>query len=117
MYLLWEVLDFPCLPYNFPYKSLFFSHVIHVWRKVMVIQQKPLSIIRRKEVEARTGLSSTTIYDRLDSKSSRYDESFPKPISLGGRSVGWIEAEIVEWIQQRISLSRAKTIEDEGLPI
>lgn len=63
---------------------------------------KPLSskrkisrILRRKEVEAITGLGRSSIY-RLMRK------GFPKQINLGGRSVGWSQEEIMEWMQSRI---------------
>jgi prophage regulatory protein len=58
------------------------------------------SILRRKQVEARTGLSRSTIYLRVS------EGTFPKPISLGRRAVGWIEAEISEWLAGRIEASR-----------
>jgi len=32
--------------------------------------------------------------------------SFPEPIALGARSVGWIESEADAWIAQRIEDSR-----------
>jgi prophage regulatory protein len=32
--------------------------------------------------------------------------TFPKPVGLGGRAVGWLEAEIQEWLQRRIEASR-----------
>ena len=53
-------------------------------------------ILRRKQVEHRTGLSRSTIYLFID------EGTFPKPINLGSRSVGWIESEIDEWILSRI---------------
>lgn len=59
-----------------------------------------LSILRISCVIQRTGLSKSTIYSRIS------EGSFPSPISLGGRSVGWIENEIDQWIGNRISLSR-----------
>lgn len=60
-----------------------------------------LSILRRREVEARTGLSRSTIYLRIAA------DSFPGPINLGGgRAVGWIEEEIEAWLQQQIASSR-----------
>ena len=31
---------------------------------------------------------------------------FPRPVSLGSRAVGWIEAEVDEWIRERIAESR-----------
>lgn len=59
-----------------------------------------LCILRRREVEARTGLSRSTIYLRI----SRNE--FPEPVSLGGRAVGWIESEIEGWLASRIESSR-----------
>lgn len=59
------------------------------------------AIIRLPEVKARTGLSRSTIYLRIS------NAQFPPPISLGGRAVGWIEAEVQEWLDQRIEASRA----------
>jgi prophage regulatory protein len=60
-----------------------------------------LTILRRKQVETRTGLSRSTIYSRIA------NGTFPSPINLGGgRAVGWIEAEIEEWLKSRIEESR-----------
>ena len=56
--------------------------------------------LRLPEVLARTGLSRSTIYVRLE------QGLFPRPVSLGGRAVGWIESEVDEWIRQRIEESR-----------
>jgi prophage regulatory protein len=58
--------------------------------------QEKLSILRRKQVEKRTGLSRSTIYLRIQ------EGTFPKPVSLGARTVGWIENEIQEWLAARI---------------
>jgi prophage regulatory protein len=52
-------------------------------------------ILRRPAVEARTGLSRSTIYLMM----SRGD--FPKPIRLGERAVGWSELTISEWLNSR----------------
>ena len=68
--------------------------------------QTTLNIIRRKQVEVRTGLARSTIYDKLNLNSPRHDTSFPKPISLGTGAVGWIESEVTEWIEARILMSR-----------
>jgi prophage regulatory protein len=59
-------------------------------------------IIRLKEVITWTGLSRTTIYNKLNSKSSQFDSNFPSQIQLGASSVGWLELEINEWINNRI---------------
>ena len=62
------------------------------------------AILRRRQVELRTGLSRTGIYSKLNPKSRYYDPSFPRQISLGGAVVGWIEAEVEAWIEARIGL-------------
>jgi prophage regulatory protein len=62
--------------------------------------QQILSILRRKQVEIRTGLSRSTIYARIAAG------TFPKPIDLGSRAVGWIEAEIDAWLKSCIETSR-----------
>ena len=54
--------------------------------------QEKFNIIRRKQVEARTGLSRSTIYLRIQ------NGTFPKPIKLGARAVGWVESEIDTWL-------------------
>jgi prophage regulatory protein len=65
------------------------------WRRNMVT-----TILRLPTVKARTGLSRSTIYLRIA------EGSFPAPISLGGRAVGWIEAEVNDWLAKRIEASR-----------
>jgi prophage regulatory protein len=62
--------------------------------------QSALTILRRRQVEARTGLSRSTIYDRIKAG------TFPAPISLGEKAVGWIEAEIDAWLNAQIEKSR-----------
>jgi prophage regulatory protein len=52
-------------------------------------------ILRKPELISRLGLSDVTIW-RLEKSGD-----FPKRIQLGGNSVGWLESEIVNWIQER----------------
>ncbi|WP_297538320.1 AlpA family phage regulatory protein [Roseovarius sp.] len=59
------------------------------------------SIFRRPDVERITGLSRSSIYAKLDPSSAYYDQSFPKPIKLGKRAVGWREADIAAWLESR----------------
>lgn len=58
------------------------------------------TILRLPAVKVRTGLSRSTIYLRMA------EGRFPQPVSLGGRAVGWIEAEVNEWLNQQIEASR-----------
>ena len=61
-------------------------------------------ILRLPAVSQKTGMARATIYDWLNPKSPRYDATFPKKRMLGVKSVGWIEAEIDEWLSQRCKL-------------
>ncbi len=70
---------------------------------------KSVFILRRKQVEARTGLSRSSIYARLRPNPKRpgdYDPSFPKPVSVGVKAVGWIEAEVEAWLTAQVRKSR-----------
>ena len=60
----------------------------------------PPTILRRKKVEARVGLSRSTIYERIKAG------TFPRPVSIGAKAVGWIESEIDEWLIAQIEMSR-----------
>lgn len=63
------------------------------------IQREP-AILRRKQVELRTGLARSTIYQYIE------DSVFPKPVPLGPRAVGWVESEVSAWITERINSVR-----------
>ena len=58
------------------------------------------TVLRLPAVKARTGLSRSTIYLRVS------QGAFPAPVSLGGRAVGWIEAEVNAWLTAQIEKSR-----------
>ena len=68
-----------------------------------MVQKHPtaLKIEKRKQVEARTGLSRSSIYQKVA------EGTFPKPIRLSAQSVGWLSHEIDEWTEQRIRASRS----------
>lgn len=60
-------------------------------------------ILRLPEVKNRTGLSRSTIYLKISKG------TFPSPISLGERAVGWVESEIADWLTSSIESSRQST--------
>ncbi|WP_368622619.1 helix-turn-helix transcriptional regulator [Paraburkholderia sp. BR13444] len=56
--------------------------------KPETVRRPPNAIMRRSDVERETGLSRSTIYQRMKAG------TFPKPVHLGARSVGWRVADI-----------------------
>ena len=57
-------------------------------------------ILRLPTVISRTGLSRSSIYLRIS------QGEFPSSISLGGRTIGWIEEDIENWLEEKIEASR-----------
>jgi|25BtaG_2_1085352.scaffolds.fasta_scaffold20550_2 prophage regulatory protein len=55
-----------------------------------------MRIMRLTEVIQTTGLARSSIYSRMT------EGSFPRPVSLGARSVGWVSEEIQDWVESRI---------------
>lgn len=62
---------------------------------------RPATILRLHDVLKRTGLARSTLY--LWMSLGR----FPRQISLGGHSVGWLEADIDQWIADLVEKSRS----------
>jgi len=53
--------------------------------------------LTRSEVTKKTGLGRSTIYKFIE------DGTFPKNIPLGSRGVGWLEEEVLEWMEDRLA--------------
>ena len=53
-------------------------------------------LIHLNEVITKTGLSRSRIYQYIN------EDKFPANVSLGGRSVAWVESEIEKWIENTI---------------
>lgn len=63
--------------------------------------QITLSILRRREVEKRVGLTRSPLYARIKAG------TFPKPVQLGNaRAVGWLEHEVAAWLAAQVEKSR-----------
>lgn len=68
----------------------------------------------------RTGLSRSTIFEKLNPRSKDYEVGFPQRLYLGGidsdsghrrgRSIGFLEAEVDAWIAARAA-SRTSKVE------
>lgn len=55
-----------------------------------------MRILRSKQVLDKCGLGKTTLYKLINAK------TFPQPVALGERAVGWVESEIELWIAARV---------------
>ena len=49
-------------------------------------------LLRRPEVQSRTGLSRSSIYSKMDAG------EFPRPRRIGKRAVAWLEADIEHYV-------------------
>ncbi|MDQ9021759.1 AlpA family transcriptional regulator [Acinetobacter sichuanensis] len=54
-------------------------------------------LIRRKEVQDKTGFGASSIYAEMAKG------NFPKAIQISERRVAWLESEIDAWISERIA--------------
>ena len=61
------------------------------------------TILRLPDVKRSTGLWRSTIYLCIS------QGTFPKPVSLGERALGWLEAEVQQLLQRRIEASRSES--------
>lgn len=61
----------------------------------------PAKMLRIKDVMEKLGIARATIYDWLNTKSPRYDPTFPIQRRQGTKSVGWLESELDDWINNR----------------
>jgi prophage regulatory protein len=68
------------------------------------IRQVPIGnrLLRRRQVEEKTGLSRASIYAAMGAG------TFPTPITIGPNRVAWLEAEIDQWIITRIEERNAR---------
>lgn len=54
-------------------------------------------ILRRPAVQDKTGLKVSAIYERIA------NGTFPKPVKLGPRAVGWLESDVDRWLDELIA--------------
>ena len=61
-----------------------------------------IKMLRLRELIKLIGLSRSSIYDRLNPRSKRYDPDFPKPVKLN-RASRWLVSEVEERIRNKMS--------------
>lgn len=73
-------------------------------------RERERRVLRLPEVEQRTGLGRSWIYDAVARG------RFPRPIAIGKRAAGWLEHEVDAWLDERIAERDAGTAE-RNLPL
>lgn len=76
-------------------------------------------ILRRKQLEQRLNIGCSAIYAKLKFNPKRpgdYDPTFPKPIPLGERAVGWLAHEVDAWLDAQAA-KRNASANPEPAPI
>lgn len=69
-------------------------------------------ILRLAEVMQRTGYRRASVYAKNCPSSRQFDPSFPRRICLsptGRGAVGWLESEILAWLQARVDACRGQS--------
>lgn len=65
------------------------------------LSQLPGRVLRLQEVLDLLSISKSYHFAKLDKNSKSYDPTYPKPISVGERSVRYIEQEVIDWVNAR----------------
>ncbi|HXI58588.1 MAG TPA: AlpA family transcriptional regulator [Polyangia bacterium] len=65
-----------------------------------------MMLLRRPKVEEMTGLKRSSIYEYMAAG------TFPKPVRIGPRAVGWLEPEIVAWQKSCIAERFARSAQE-----
>jgi len=61
--------------------------------------------LRLAEVKKLTSLSKSAIYVKIA------NGEFPRPVALSRQCVAWVESEVIEWMNQRLSSrDKGKTV-------
>lgn len=65
--------------------------------RVAVIPAKPGKLLRLPAVEERTGFKKSSVYAGVKAG------TFPAPVRLSARAVGWREEDLDKWVSERVS--------------
>lgn len=70
------------------------------------MSKKPYVLLRMDDLCVKLQLSRATLYNLMKEGSKYYDPSFPKHLKLTQNSVVWIEEQIDEWIESKMSAAQ-----------
>ncbi|MDR5873793.1 AlpA family transcriptional regulator [Vreelandella gomseomensis] len=68
-------------------------------------------LLRRKDVEQKTGKSRSAIYEGIR------QGTFPAPVPIGGKSVAWLEEEVDSWIANCLEERKRQRLENCPAPL
>ncbi|AYF32381.1 AlpA family transcriptional regulator [Vreelandella alkaliphila] len=68
-------------------------------------------LLRRKEVEQKTGKSRSAIYNDIR------QGTFPAPVPIGDKSVAWLEEEVDSWIANCLEERKRQTLGSRPAPL
>jgi len=81
--------------------QLITEHICKRCRYPLLALRLFLHVLCNIDAQGRVSINArSTIYKKVK------ENSFPKPISLGAKSVGWLEADVQNWIEVRIISSQ-----------
>lgn len=69
----------------------------------------PDRILRLPNVIERTGLSRSTVYRKIQ------ERTFPKPLKISERCIGWRESELEAWLESPVVHADSKRRDPLGL--
>jgi len=73
----------------------------------MFVKNQVRHILRLRCMCAKLAVSRGTVYSWMNPKSRYFDESFPKPLRLGVKAVGWDSVAVESWIDSRDTVSHS----------
>ncbi|HHZ7690278.1 TPA: helix-turn-helix transcriptional regulator, partial [Morganella morganii] len=69
--------------------------------KQEVFMSDTVVILRIGDMIKKLKIAKSTLYDWMNMDSPRYNAEFPRPFRLSGKSIGWDESEVNDWIAKR----------------
>ena len=66
-------------------------------------------ILRLPDLLVMIGLSRSGVYEAI------FAGTFPKPVKIGLRAVGWLSSDVDDWISQRIAQTRGIDLSRDAL--
>jgi prophage regulatory protein len=75
-------------------------------------EKEAVFFLRRKQVQAITGLSRSSLYLRIA------NGTFPRqiPLGTGSRAIGWLSSEVDHWVEQQVAQARATSPKSASMP-